>query len=69
MELSNASFLRSLRNEAGRQADFFASRDAEVSGLWRDVESLAHNALTNRKPLTLIVTPSQQRAPIIKPCE
>lgn len=55
LHLEDAAFLRSLRNEASRQADFFASRNVTVSKIWNDIETLAHLSLSQRRPLRLIL--------------
>jgi hypothetical protein len=69
MDISESAFLRSLRNEAGRQADFFARRDPNTSASWRCIESLTHQALINQDTLRLILSSDQEDNPIIKPCE
>lgn len=69
MELDDPQFLRSLRNEAGRQADFFSARNPDVSCDWRDLESLAHNALLHKRGLKILLSSPQDNPPIIKPCE
>lgn len=69
MEITSTSFIRSLRNEAGRQADFFRSRDGDVADTWRQIESIAHNALLTGSSLRIILSSELTEYPIHKACE
>lgn len=69
MLITTPSALRSLRNEASRQAEFFASRDQTVTQFWSHIEGMAHMALTSRKALRLILCEQNGTELIIKGCE
>lgn len=61
--------LRSIRNEASRQADFFSQRDPEVSQWWTNVETAAHLALAQKCGLRLVLVPNANKDTILNPCE
>lgn len=69
MDITSPSFLRSLRNEASRQADFFATRAPEVSEIWTQIETFAHMALAQKVPLRLILCVQSEKPHNIKACE
>lgn len=45
MEFTDTAFLRSLRNEAERQAQFYGPRDRDLSANWAELASLAHHCM------------------------
>lgn len=69
MDITSLAFIRSLRNEASRQAEFFDTRSPDLADQWKAVETVAHEAIMNKRPLRLLVVDSQQHTHIIKPCE
>jgi hypothetical protein len=69
MDTSHVNFLRSLRNEASRQSDFFESRQREVSELWEELETLAHISLTTKQPLRIVLLELKGTTTLIKPGE
>lgn len=69
MDIRSPSFIRSLRNEASRQSEFFEHRNPELSQLWSEIETLSHAALVQRASLRLIVCEEVPKGTLIKPCE
>jgi hypothetical protein len=69
MDTSHVNFLRSLRNEASRQSDFFECRQREVAELWKELETLAHIALTTKQPLHIVLLELKGTTTLIKPGE
>lgn len=68
--LTSNAFLRSLRNEANRQSEYFERRNLpELSHYWHLIEQAAHQALNNRTSIRLIVSEQVQTPPIIKASE
>ena len=70
MQLTDPSFLRSLRHEASRQSEFFRQRgQPKLAHDWSQIEDAAHLALAKRESLHLILSSEVQKGSILKPCE
>jgi hypothetical protein len=68
MIIDHQAHLRSLLQEAGRQADFYHRRgDDEIAAFWAELEGLAFRARTSGKALVIGV--QVKNPPIIKGCE
>ena len=66
MIVADQSQLRSLVQEAGRQADFYhRKRDADVAEFWQELESLAFEARSQRRALVIEIR-EVLKTPIIK---
>lgn len=69
MIVANQSHLRSLIQEAGRQADFYRmKRDDDVANFWAELESLAFQARSSRRDL-IVIPRESLNPPLIKACE
>lgn len=71
MIIENPKFLRSLRNEAERQADFYHRRgDTPLFEFWNDLSSEVTEAMQRAEPLQLLRQGIDSQTPIpIKACE
>lgn len=68
---SSPELLRSLINEAGRQADFYSRRDGATSQcvFWTDLESLATEARRTNRALHISLREIDSNPLPIKACE
>lgn len=70
LTIIDSNLLRSIRNEASRQAEFFERRNQdEVAEGWLKIEAIAHQCITQRVGLRLIVCEFSERPTILKHCE
>ena len=70
MTIQTGEALRALRQEAGRQADFYGRKgNSHLSQMYSTLESLAHLALTSGGTLDIKVLSKDVNKVIHMPCE